>query len=100
MARHTIVDLSQIIFVRPVSPPQDRLPTALWERVCRIMAEAGAPLCDDESAQKTLTERRKQYEPYVYALAQSLYLTLPPFLPEKEERDNWETSAWDNSEHL
>lgn len=100
MARHTVVDLSQVIFAQPKPPPQDRLPQLLWERVCRIMEAAGAPLCDDEGAQKTLTERRSQYEPYVHVLAERLYLTLPPFLPEKEVRDNWETSAWDNKDHL
>ena len=100
MARHTVVDLSQVIFVPPAAPSQDRLPRALWERVCRIMEEAGAPLCDDPEALKILADRRKQYEPYVHALAQRLYLTLPPFLPEKEARDNWETSAWDNKSHL
>ena len=100
MARHTVVDLSQVIFAPPKPPPQDRLPRAIWEKVCRIMEQAGTPLCDDEAAQKSLTEMRGQYEPYVNTLAERLYLTLPPFLPEKEARDNWETSAWDNRNHL
>ena len=100
MARHAVVDLSQVIFAPPKAPTQDRLPPPLWEKLCRILEEAGAPLCRDEAAQKILTERRKQYEPYVTILAERLYLTLPPFLPDKEARDNWETSAWDNKGHL
>ncbi len=100
MGRHAIVDLSQVIFAPPKAPPQDRLPPAVWEKICRIMEEAGAPLCDDAAAQKTLAELRGQYEPYLYTLADRLFLTLPPFLPEKEARDNWETSAWDNKSHL
>ena len=100
MARHTIVDLSQVIFVPPKAPPQDRLPAETWERLCRIMEEAGAPLCDHAEARAALSAIRDRYEPYVHALSQRLYLTLPPFLPEKEVRDNWETSAWDSTKHL
>jgi hypothetical protein len=37
------------------------------------------------------------YEPYVHALAAYLNQTLPPWIPEKKGKDNWQTTAWGQS---
>jgi len=34
------------------------------------------------------------YEPYIYALATYLNQTLPPWIPQKKGKDNWQTTAW------
>ena len=34
------------------------------------------------------------YEPYVYALANHLSQSLPPWIPVKKGKDNWQTTAW------
>jgi hypothetical protein len=34
------------------------------------------------------------YEPYVNALANHMSQTLPPWVPEKKGKDNWQTTAW------
>ena len=34
------------------------------------------------------------YEPYVYALANHLSQSLPPWIPAKKGKDNWQTTAW------
>jgi hypothetical protein len=37
------------------------------------------------------------YEPYVYALANHLNQTLPPWIPQTKFKDNWQTTAWAQS---
>jgi hypothetical protein len=34
------------------------------------------------------------YEPYIHALAAYLNQTLPPWIPQKKGKDNWQTTAW------
>jgi hypothetical protein len=34
------------------------------------------------------------YEPYIYALASYLNQSLPPWIPQKKGKDNWQTTAW------
>ena len=34
------------------------------------------------------------YEPYIFALATYLNQTLPPWIPLKKGKDNWQTTAW------
>ena len=40
------------------------------------------------------------YEPYIYALAKYLNQTLPPWIPQKKGKDNWQTTAWAQSAGL
>ncbi len=40
------------------------------------------------------------YEPYIYALANYLNQTLPPWIPLKKGKDNWQTTAWAQSAGL
>jgi hypothetical protein len=37
------------------------------------------------------------YEPYIYALATYLSQSLPPWIPLKKGKDNWQTTAWGES---
>jgi hypothetical protein len=100
MARHTIVDLSLILEIPPVPPPEDRLPLEDWEQLQGALSTAGLHLHHTESAYSRLEEIRRQYEPYVYAASQRMFLTLPPFMEREEIADNWQTSAWDHQVHL
>jgi hypothetical protein len=43
---------------------------------------------------------RNMYEPYLYALAEYLSLSLPPWIPSKKGKDNWQTTAWGRSAGL
>jgi len=51
-------------------------------------------LRDSSEADEKLTELRRLYEPYVQALADLLDQRLPPWIPEKTQKDNWQTTAW------
>jgi Ion channel len=94
IARHAIVDLSQIFSARPRPPEQDRLPAEELQRIRLTLAKHGMKLVDTPEGDQKLHELRKMYEPYVNALANYLGHTLPPWTPVKKSKDNWQTTAW------
>ena len=51
-------------------------------------------LNDSEETVQKLAQLRGTYEPYVYALANHLSQSLPPWIPAKKGKDNWQTTAW------
>ncbi len=100
MGRHMIVDLALIFDAPPISPAADRLPPEEWARLRAALESAGLPLLDSEQMQQRLAAVRRQYEPYVYALAERLLLTLPPFVLEIQTADDWQRSAWESLRHF
>jgi hypothetical protein len=94
MGRHVVVDLAQSIYVPPVDPPADRLAPERWNALRDRLAQVGLTLDEGQAAAKRLAELRSMYEPFVHALSLHLLLPLPPFLPDGEPVDNWQTSAW------
>jgi hypothetical protein len=93
IARHAIVDLSQIFNTAPC-PPGDRLPPEELGRLRSTLAAEGVKLADDSVADHRLHELRMMYEPYVAALSRFLLMNLPPWILAGEALDNWQTSAW------
>ena len=94
MARHTVVDLTQIYNTPPILDGSDRLPPEKLAAFRKALREQGVILKDDAEATEKVTRLRALYEPHAKALAERLVLTLPPFRAEKERKDNWQTSAW------
>jgi hypothetical protein len=99
MARHAVVDLAQIFHTPPRTPDRDRLSPADLSRLRMSLAAAGIPLRDGAAADQRLMELRRMYEPYVYAMAEYLCMSLPVWILQKEKAtvDNWQTSAWERS---
>jgi len=97
IARHAVVDLSQVFGTAPKPLPHDRLPAQDLRRIRDILAQHGMKLRDGEQADRKLLEFRKMYEPYIFALANYLNQTLPPWIPQKKGKDNWQTTAWAQS---
>jgi hypothetical protein len=93
-ARHTVVDLAQAYYVRPVEPDPDRLPPERLGRLRAELAASGMELREGEAVDLKLTELRGMYEPFVCALARHFLLALPPVLSDTTPVDNWQTSAW------
>ncbi|HEY2461838.1 MAG TPA: potassium channel family protein [Candidatus Acidoferrum sp.] len=94
IARHAVVDLSQVFGTAPKPLPQERL-TAAGLRIIRDKLEQhGLKLRDDAEADAKLHSLRLMYEPYIYALATYLEQGLPPWIPTKKGKDNWQTTAW------
>jgi hypothetical protein len=100
MARHTAVDLSQVFKMRPRALPHNRLPAEDLRRIRDVLAQHGVKLPDGPDADRKLTDLRNMYEPYLYALAEYLSLSLPPWIPAKKGKDNWQTTAWGRSAGL
>ena len=100
IARHAVVDLSQVFGTAPKPLPHDRLPAQDLRHIRDILAQHGLKLHDGEEADRKLAEFRKMYEPYIFALANYLNQTLPPWIPLKKGKDNWQTTAWAQSAGL
>lgn len=94
IARHAVVDLSQVFGTSPRPLPDDRLPAAELRRIRDVLAQHGLKLNDGQAADARLNELRNMYEPYIFALASYLNQTLPPWIPGKKGKDNWQTTAW------
>jgi hypothetical protein len=94
MARHVVVDVSQILNRPPRPPAVDRLPPADLAPLREMLAGAGIPLRDADEAGRRLSELRRMYEPYVGALSDYLMMPLPDWIPAPGRRDNWQKSRW------
>lgn len=96
MARHAVVDLSQIFRTAPVSREFDpcRLISEDLQRIREILKKNDTHLQDGKEAEQKLAELRSMYEPYVCALSEMLLMPLPPWVVGEDAIDNWKTSAW------
>jgi hypothetical protein len=100
IARHAVVDLSQVFGTEPKPLPHDRLPPAELGRIRDTLAQYGMKLRGGDEAEPKLTALRGMYEPYIFALATYLNQSLPPWIPQKKGKDNWQTTAWGESAGL
>jgi hypothetical protein len=93
MARHAMVDLSQILSQRPLTDVPDRLPAERYEKLYELLSEGGVKVCRDGQSIERLREMRVLYEGYAEALSRYLHMPLPPWLADHPFRDNWLTVA-------
>jgi len=84
IARHAVVDLSQVFGTEPRPLPHERLSAADLSRIRDTLAQHGLKLKDGEEADRTLRNLRGMYEPYIFALATYLHQSLPPWIPQKK----------------
>ncbi len=96
MARHAVVDISQIFWTAPTSLDccSVRLPPEDLKRLREIFATNGVNLRQGTEAEEHLLKLRTMYEPYVVALSEFLMMPLPPWILPPDAIDNWKTSAW------
>jgi hypothetical protein len=94
IARHAVVDLSQIFNTPPRAPEPNRLSPGELTRLRSLLGATDIKLRDDIAADQKLCELRQMYEPYANALADYLFVTIPDWIPPGEAIDNWQTSAW------
>src|ERR1700736_603472 len=97
IARHAVADLAQVFLTPPKPLPHQRLTAEDLRRIRDTLAQHGLKLLDGEEADRKLEGLRRMYEPYIYALATYLSQSLPPWIPLKKGKDNWQTSAWGDS---
>jgi hypothetical protein len=93
IARHTVVDLSQVYNTAPSAGIENRLDDAGRERLHAALRAAGLEF-EDVDGQR-LAHFRHMYEPYVHALSLHLQMSLPPWMPTSPQKDNWQATAWE-----
>ena len=96
MARHAVVDLSQVFNTRPDFSRRARLDANDLEHLHAALRAAGVEV-DDPGGQR-LAHLRRMYEPYVEALARYLQMKLPPWMVMTSQKDNWQTTAWETDQ--
>jgi len=97
MARHTVVDLAQIVNAPPQAPQPDRLPASALEQFKAGLAAAGIAPTNTAEFDTKLEQLRRMYEPYVFALAQRFMVNSATWMRVFNTVDNWRTSAWEHS---
>lgn len=93
IARHAVVDISQVLNQAPVQGKTERLNREDLDRLRGVLAEAGLQLRSGEEADRRLGDLVSMYEPYLVALSRFLLMPLPQWIREGRP-DNWQTSAW------
>lgn len=94
MARHAVVDISNVINVPPQPPSPDRLSAADRSALMAMLRSAGCRIRDDAETAARVDELRRMYEPYVNSLSRVLLMPLPPWVGVQGARDNWQKSRW------
>jgi Ion channel len=89
MARHAIVDLAQIFFLRPVTGAPDRLPAERYDELYNLLGQKGIKVCRDNGSMERLGDMRALYEGYAHALSDYLAMPLPPWIATEPQKDNW-----------
>jgi hypothetical protein len=94
IARHALVDLSQVYGIRPESGESQRLGHEAFLRVGQWLADCGHGFADPANAEAKLGGIRRGYEPIAEALGLTLALELSPWLPPDDAVDDWQVSPW------
>ena len=95
MARHALVDISQIFNTSPVSSDGARLTAEQLAELQSVLRGNGVEMSSEPGDERTLTELREMYEPYTQVLSHYLLMPLPGWMPQPKVTDNWQTSAWE-----
>jgi hypothetical protein len=91
IARHTAVDLTQVLRAPP-DAAANRLSPEDLEQVRRQLEEAGLHPGRSPEVDARLVEMRRSYEPFVAGLGRSLMMPVPLWWRPRPARDNWQTS--------
>ncbi|MGA7886798.1 MAG: potassium channel family protein [Acidobacteriaceae bacterium] len=89
MARHALVDISQILSAKPARDLPDRLPPERFRLIYDELCRKGVRVCRDENSMARLKELRGLYEGYAQTLSRYVAMPLPPFFVEHPKKDNW-----------
>jgi hypothetical protein len=95
MARHALVDITQIFVPRFTPGAPDRLTPEALQQLRTRLADSSILLPDSVEFERRLAGLRRMYEPYAQVLAAYLLLDLPPWVNAQVRRDNWRGGPWD-----
>ncbi|HZR56298.1 MAG TPA: potassium channel family protein [Terriglobales bacterium] len=97
MARHAVVDLSQIVNASYDPHVSDRLSSEELARLRIALSDRGLKLREGAEAEQKLAYLRSLYEPYAIAMARNLFINLPPWIHPEKKKDNWQAGPWDRA---
>jgi len=97
MARHALVDITQIFVRSYPSGARERLDRESLALLRAQLADTALELPAMGDQESRLAELRLQYEPYAQALAAYLQFELPPWVHSQARLDNWRRGPWDRS---
>ena len=95
MARHALVDISQVFNTSPLKHDGSRISAEQLKELRSQLAAQNVVLSAEPGDDQTLEELRALYEPYTQVLSRYLLMQLPEWLPKTRVSDNWQTSAWE-----
>ena len=95
MARHALVDITQIFVPRFAPGARERLTPEDVRMLRTRLADTPMKLPTAGEFEARLAELRLLYEPYAQALAAYLLFELPPWAHAQPRRDNWQGGPWD-----
>jgi hypothetical protein len=95
MARHALVDISQVFNTSPLKHDGLRLTDEELARLRSQLSSQGVVLSTEAGDAQTLNDLRALYEPYTQVLSQYLMMPLPGWMPKARASDNWQTSAFE-----
>lgn len=97
MARHALVDLSQLVHARYDPNYPDRLSAEESLRLRQRLSERGLELKQGAEFEQKLLTLRAMYEPYAHAVGRALVIALPGWFTAEKTRDNWQVGPWDRA---
>jgi hypothetical protein len=95
IARHAMVDLSQVVNARYDPTFPDRLPDAQMAQLRQTLKDRGVNLGEGAQFEQKLSYLRSLYEPYAQSIARNLFIVLPPWIHDEKKKDNWQAGPWD-----
>src|SRR2546421_5501575 len=95
MARHALVNISQIFNTSPLQHDRSRMTDQELGQLRTQLLAQEITLSDEPGDGQTLEDLRAMYEPYTKVLSRYLIMPLPDWLPRSRTSDNWQTSAWE-----
>jgi hypothetical protein len=95
MARHAVVDLTQVYGLKPVHDGTPRLRPEHLDEARELFEDGGLTFRDREEASMFLDDMVRGYQPYVEVLSDHLLMPLPQVDATPEPEDNWQRSPWE-----
>jgi Ion channel len=93
ISRHAMVDLCEVLTVRPVPVAADRLPPKDLDEIRNLVAESCTGKCS-EAGDLKLNELRNMYERQLNGLSLRLLMPLPSWGVGTKAVENWKRTAW------
>jgi hypothetical protein len=91
-ARQALIEMGRVFHIGPRALDRDRLDSAQFASMRTALAASGLTFSEESDAEQRLAAFRSTYEPFLNGLAHYLLMTLPEWLADPEQVDNWQNS--------